>query len=93
MSATQMAASSVDGELRTLIKVGAIDRQKAHDPGRTVLRRRRPQGAAIPKAYLAIHWDSAGLEGVKDNLGTPDNKTATTDATGHFSFRPAGKNL
>jgi Carboxypeptidase regulatory-like domain len=49
------------------------------------------QGAAIPKAHLAIHWDSVGLDGVKDNLGTPDNKTATTDATGHFSLElPAG---
>jgi carboxypeptidase family protein len=49
------------------------------------------QGAVIPKAYLAIHWDSAGLDGVKDNLGTADNKTVTTDATGHFSLDlPAG---
>ena len=45
----------------------------------------------IPKAYLATHWDSAGLDGVRDNLGTPDNKTATTDAMGHFSLDlPAG---
>ncbi|MGC1416214.1 MAG: carboxypeptidase-like regulatory domain-containing protein [Candidatus Acidiferrum sp.] len=49
------------------------------------------QGAAIPKAHLVVHWDSVGLDGVKDNLGTTDNKTATTDATGHFSLElPAG---
>ena len=49
------------------------------------------QGAVIPKAYLSVHWDSVGLDGVKDNLGTSDNKTVTTDATGHFSLElPAG---
>jgi len=49
------------------------------------------EGAAIPKAYVVIRWDPVGLDGVKDNLGTNDNKTATTDSTGHFSLElPAG---
>lgn len=44
------------------------------------------QGAAISKAYVAIHWDSVGLDGVKTNSGTNENKTAVTDETGHFSL-------
>ena len=42
--------------------------------------------AVIPRAYVAVHWDSVGLDGVKSNLGTPDVKTATTDSMGHFSL-------
>jgi hypothetical protein len=43
------------------------------------------RGAAIPKAYVVIRWDSVGLDGVKNNFGTNENKTAMTDETGHFS--------
>jgi len=49
------------------------------------------KGLAIPKAYVVIRWDSAGLDGVKDNLGTTEIKTTTADETGHFSLAlPAG---
>jgi Carboxypeptidase regulatory-like domain len=44
------------------------------------------QGAVIPKAYVVVRWDSVGLDGVKDNVGTNENKTTTTDETGHFSL-------
>ena len=33
-----------------------------------------------------VHWDSAGLDGVKDNIGTKEDKFATTDATASFSL-------
>jgi hypothetical protein len=49
------------------------------------------QGASIAKAYVVIRWDSVGLDGVKENLGTNEIKTATTNETGHFSLElPAG---
>ena len=48
-------------------------------------------GGAIPKAYVIIRWDPVGLDGVKDNIGTTEDKTATTDVSGHFSIEvPAG---
>ncbi len=38
-----------------------------------------------------IRWDSVGLDGVKDNHGMKENKTATTDVGGYFSIDvPAG---
>ena len=42
--------------------------------------------AAIPNAHVIIHWDSVGLEGVKENVGLKDDAITTTDATGHFSL-------
>lgn len=50
-----------------------------------------PQGAAIPKAFVLVHWDSIGLDGVKDNVGAKGDKVASTDDVGHFSLDlPAG---
>jgi hypothetical protein len=43
-------------------------------------------GAVIPNSSVIVHWDSAGLDGVKDNIGTKEDKVATTDATGSFSL-------
>jgi Carboxypeptidase regulatory-like domain len=43
-------------------------------------------GAAIPNAHIIIHWDSVGLEGVTENVGLKKDKSATSDATGHFSL-------
>jgi hypothetical protein len=43
------------------------------------------QGAAIPNGCVIVHWDSAGLDGVKENIGIRDDKIARTDSTGHFS--------
>jgi hypothetical protein len=49
------------------------------------------QGAVIPKAFVVIRWDPIGLDGVKDNPGTKDDKTTTTDENGRFSLElPAG---
>jgi hypothetical protein len=48
-------------------------------------------GGAIPKAYVILRWDPIGLDGVKDNFGTTEDKTATTDIGGYFSIEvPAG---
>ena len=44
------------------------------------------QGAAIPNGRVIAHWDSAGLDDVKENIGMRDDKIATTDSTGHFSL-------
>ena len=44
------------------------------------------QGAVIPKAYVVVRWDSVGLDGVKDNFGTNESKTTTSDEAGHFSL-------
>jgi hypothetical protein len=35
---------------------------------------------------VVVRWDSVGLDGVKDNSGTNENKTTTTDEAGHFSL-------
>ena len=43
------------------------------------------QGAAIPKAYVVIRWDSVGLDDVKDNSGSTENKITVTNETGDFS--------
>jgi Carboxypeptidase regulatory-like domain len=43
-------------------------------------------GAVIPNSSVIVHWDSAGLDGVKDNIGTKEDKVAATDATGSFSL-------
>jgi hypothetical protein len=43
-------------------------------------------GAVIPNSSVIVHWDSAGLDDVKDNIGTKEDKVATTDATGSFSL-------
>jgi hypothetical protein len=45
----------------------------------------------IPRAFVLIRWDPVGLDGVKNNPGTTEDKTATTDSSGHFSIDvPAG---
>jgi Carboxypeptidase regulatory-like domain len=44
------------------------------------------QGAAIPNGRVTVHWDSAGLDDVKENIGIRDDKIATTDSTGDFSL-------
>ena len=43
-------------------------------------------GAAIPNAFVVIHWDRVGLTGVKKNVGTKADKSITTNETGHFSL-------
>ena len=43
-------------------------------------------GGAIPNSRVIVHWDSAGLAGVKDNIGTKEDKFGTTDATGSLSL-------
>ena len=45
------------------------------------------RGAVIPNSSVIVHWDSAGLDGVKekDNVGMKENKFATTDAAGSSS--------
>lgn len=45
-----------------------------------------PAGGVIPNSSVIVHWDSAGLDGVKDNIGTKEDKVATTGATGSFSL-------
>jgi hypothetical protein len=45
-----------------------------------------PMGGVIPNGRVIVHWDSAGLECVKDNIGVKDDKIVTTDATGRFSL-------
>ncbi len=44
-------------------------------------------GGVIPNSSVIVHWDSAGLDGVKENIGTKEDKFATTDATGSFSLQ------
>jgi hypothetical protein len=44
------------------------------------------QGAAIPNGRVIVHWGSAGLDGVKQNIGIRDDKIARADSTGHFSL-------
>jgi hypothetical protein len=45
-----------------------------------------PMNAVIPNSRVIVHWDSAGLDGVKDNVGINDDKSVTTDEAGHFSL-------
>lgn len=40
----------------------------------------------IPNGRVIVHWDSAGLEGIEENIGIKDDKIATTDSAGHFSL-------
>jgi hypothetical protein len=45
----------------------------------------------IANAYVIIRWHPVGLDGVKDNPGMKEDKTATTDSGGHFTIEvPAG---
>jgi hypothetical protein len=44
------------------------------------------QGAAIPNGHVIVHWDSAGLDGVTDNIGVRNDEIVTTSPTGHFSL-------
>jgi len=47
---------------------------------------RDSEGAVIPKAYAVVYWDSAGSIYLKDNVGTKEDKIATTDGNGEFSL-------
>jgi Carboxypeptidase regulatory-like domain len=47
---------------------------------------RDSEGAVIANAHLIVHWDPAGSDYVKDNLGTRQDVDATTDSNGHFSI-------
>jgi hypothetical protein len=42
-------------------------------------------GAVIPDARVIIHWDAVGLDSVKENVGTKDDKIAITNQSGQFS--------
>jgi len=44
------------------------------------------EGAVIPRAHVVVHWDSAGSNYLKDNIGTKEDKIATTDANGQYSL-------
>jgi hypothetical protein len=44
------------------------------------------EGAAIAKARVVIHWDSAGSKvGLTDNIGVLQDVAVTTDANGKYS--------
>jgi hypothetical protein len=45
-----------------------------------------PMGGVIPNSRVIVHWDSVGLDGVKDNVGIKEDKFVTSDRTGHFSL-------
>jgi hypothetical protein len=46
------------------------------------------EGAAIAKARILVHWDSSGSKvGLTDNIGLPQDVTAISDGSGHFSVR------
>jgi hypothetical protein len=46
---------------------------------------RDSEGAVISNAYVIAHWDSAGSNYLKDNLGIKQDVIVTTDSGGHFS--------
>lgn len=46
---------------------------------------RDSEGAVIPHAVVIIHWDAAGSNYLKDNIGIKEDVTATTDSNGRFS--------
>jgi|GEM_PF-4355977 len=43
-------------------------------------------GAAIPNAFVVIHWDPVGLAAVKKNVGTKATRSIATNKTGRFSM-------
>ena len=47
---------------------------------------RDSEGAVIPKAHVVVHWDSTGSNHLKDNIGTKEDKIATSDANGEFAL-------
>jgi hypothetical protein len=47
---------------------------------------RDSKGAVIPRAHVVVHWDSAGSNYLKDNIGTKEDKITTTDANGEYSL-------
>ena len=47
---------------------------------------RDSEGAVIPTAHVVVHWDSAGSNYLKDNIGTNEDKITTTDAKGEYSL-------
>ena len=44
------------------------------------------EGAVVPNAHVIVHWDSGGSNYLKDNHGTTQDITATSDSNGHFSL-------
>ena len=46
---------------------------------------RDAQGTAISNGHVIVHWDPAGANYLKDNLGSKQDLAATTDSNGHFS--------
>jgi hypothetical protein len=44
------------------------------------------QGAVIPNSHIVVRWDSIGLDGVTENIGTKEDTTATADQTGQFQL-------
>lgn len=48
-------------------------------------------GAQIPLAHIVIHWDSAGIEGMKQNIGISEDKSLKADKRGRFALElPTG---
>jgi|HubBroStandDraft_6_1064221.scaffolds.fasta_scaffold34742_2 Carboxypeptidase regulatory-like domain len=46
-----------------------------------------PEGAALKGARVIVIWDSSGgTLGIKDNVGTPDQRNAVTDVSGKYSI-------
>ena len=47
------------------------------------------RGGVIPNSSVIVHWDSAGLDDVKekDNIGTKEDKFTTTGANGSSSLQ------
>jgi hypothetical protein len=47
---------------------------------------RDPEGAVIANAHVVVHWDSSGSNYLKDNLGTRQDVTVSSDSNGKFSL-------
>jgi hypothetical protein len=47
---------------------------------------RDSDGAVISNAHVIVHWDPAGSDYLKDNLGIRHDVDATTDSNGNFSI-------
>jgi hypothetical protein len=40
----------------------------------------------VHKTYIIIHWDSAGMKGMKENIGIPGDKTLRPDQRGAYTI-------
>ena len=47
---------------------------------------RDSEGAVIPKAYVVVHWDGAGSNYLRHNVGIKQDITVSTDSNGKFSL-------